>query len=44
MIYSMKVKFYILILHLAPEPELTTLLRHKVVGIAYETVRGQRWS
>ena len=29
-------------LHLAPEPELTAaLLRHKVVGIAYETVRGR---
>ncbi len=29
-------------LHLAPEPELTdALLRHKVVGIAYETVLGR---
>lgn len=29
-------------LHLAPEPELTkALLRHKVVGIAYETVTGR---
>lgn len=29
-------------LHLAPEPELTdALLRHKVVGIAYETVVGR---
>ncbi len=29
-------------LHLAPEPELTqALLKHKVTGIAYETVRGR---
>ncbi|BEU88177.1 alanine dehydrogenase [Selenomonas sp. TAMA-11512] len=29
-------------LHLAPEPELTAaLLKHKVVGIAYETIRGR---
>ena len=29
-------------LHLAPEPELTrALLRHKVVGLAYETIRGR---
>lgn len=29
-------------LHLAPEPELTAaLLKHKVTGIAYETIRGR---
>lgn len=32
-------------LHLAPEPELTkALLRHKVVGIAYETIVGRNRS